>query len=290
MIDPQGRSRERLGSIEDAYGLLTVLLDQQHRRIDASDVGIVVAHPDDETIGCGAQLARWAEATLVLVTDGAPVNLKDARGAGFATAMDYARARRRELENALALAGIPREALVTLDIPDQQVARRLVEVTHRLMEIVEARNLNILFTHAYEGGHPDHDATAFAVHAAARLLETRGRPLLVVEMPFYRAGKGGVALQSFAPAPDTEELTVHLQPDQQSLKRRMMAAHRTQAAILAPFGVTAEHFRIAPRYDFSMLPNEGRISYEKQDWGLAAREWLALARQALAELGLAGKP
>src|SRR5690606_11550897 len=130
----------------------------------------------------------------VLVTDGAPANLEDARGAGFATAAEYAHARRRELDNALDIAGVPRGALVTLDIPDQQVARRLVEVTPRLMQVVEARKLGVLFTHAYEGGHPDHDATAFAVHAAAQLLEAKGRALLIVEMPYYRAHGGGIAL------------------------------------------------------------------------------------------------
>ena len=51
----------------------------------------------------------------------------------------------------------------------------------------------VVLTHAYEGGHPDHDAVAFAVHRAARRTSAA-----VVEMPFYHAGPDGVARQVFA--------------------------------------------------------------------------------------------
>lgn len=290
MPDPQTPNQQARAAALPGRERLAALLDRSRKSIDAADVGVVFAHPDDETIGCGAQLARWKSPTLVLVTDGAPVNLKDARALGFSTAKDYAGARRRELLAALAIAGQPPQALVTFDIPDQQVARRLVEVTHRLRELAKARDLRVLFTHAYEGGHPDHDATAFAVHAAARLLATEGHPVLVVEMPFYQTGDGDMTRQRFSPAPEVQEITIPLTSNEQDLKRRMMAAHQTQAAILAPFDVTTEHFRIAPQYDFAELPNEGRLLYEQQDWGLTGSEWLALARAALSDLGLGGKP
>ncbi len=291
MGDPEAQRRQTAGGREQGlHERLGALLDRGRGRIDAADVGIVIAHPDDETIGCGAQLARWAGATLVMMTDGAPADLKDARAQGFATAADYAVARRSELLQALAIAGVPEKAVVFLDIPDQQVARRLVEATRRLVELIEARALGILFTHAYEGGHPDHDATAFAVHAAVRLVERGGREVLVVEMPFYRSGNGRMILQQFTAAPGTTELTVHLSPEEQTLKRGLMAAHRTQAAILAPFETDTERFRIAPRYDFAELPNGGRLLYDERDWGLTGSEWPALARAALAELGLTGAP
>lgn len=285
MPDPQAQHQMNGGRER-----LKTLLDTRQGRVEAADVGVIIAHPDDETIGCGAQLARWKDATLVLVTDGAPVNLNDARALGFDTAAAYAEARRRELLAALAVAGKSPDDLMTLDIPDQQVARRLVEVTHRLMELVKTRGLRVLFTHAFEGGHPDHDATAFAVHAAARSLMDAGQPVLVVEMPYYQSGDGDMARQRFSPAAAAEEITVPLSPDQQQLKLRMMAAHPSQAAILAPFEVTEEHFRVAPQYDFTVLPNEGRLYYEQEDWGMTGPEWLTLARAALDELGLAGTP
>lgn len=274
----------------DACARLATLLDPQQSHVDAPEVGVIVAHPDDETIGCGAQLARWIGATIVLVTDGAPADGKDARAAGFASTADYARARRRELETALEIAGVRGDALIALDIPDQQVAWRLVETTHRLTEIVANRCLSVFFAHAYEGGHPDHDGTAFAVHAAAQLLQRQGQAVLIAEMPYYRAADGGIAIQTFIPGFDTKECVVNLRPEQQALKRRMIAAHQTQSAILAPFSTAQEQFRIAPIYNFRSLPNEGQLYYARHDWGLTGREWKALARSALAGLGLDGQP
>ena len=64
-------------------------------------VAVVVAHPDDETIGLGAQLGRFDDALLVHVTDGTPRDGEDARNYGFAGVADYAAARAAELCAAL---------------------------------------------------------------------------------------------------------------------------------------------------------------------------------------------
>ena len=37
---------------------------------------------------------------------------------------------------------------------------------------------DVVLTHPYEGGHSDHDSTAFAVHLAAGILRRDGRPAL----------------------------------------------------------------------------------------------------------------
>ena len=46
---------------------------------------VIVAHPDDETIGAGARLGGFREALVVHVTDGAPRSGEDARNADCAT-------------------------------------------------------------------------------------------------------------------------------------------------------------------------------------------------------------
>jgi N-acetylglucosamine malate deacetylase 2 len=277
----------------------------------AEHVATVVAHPDDETLGCGALLPRLKGVTLVHVTDGAPRNMDDGATHGFASPEAYAAARRAELEAAVALAGIGPDALVGLGVPDQGAAFRLPDLARGLAALFRERGVRLVLTHAYEGGHPDHDAVAFAAQAARRLLldETREAPpqtlsplaalaakgerveasspeIAVVEMPFYHASPSGWTTQRFIPDPEQPELVIWLDAGQRELKRRMLAAHATQAATLAGFTLDFERFRLAPDYDFTALPNGGDLLYERYDWGLTGARWRTLARAALNELGL----
>jgi LmbE family N-acetylglucosaminyl deacetylase len=253
--------------------------------LSGAGVALVVAHADDETIGCGAQLPRLEGLTIVHVTDGAPRGGEDARANGFDTAQAYAAARRRELKAAVALAGVPDTALVAFDVPDQEASGCLAVIARRLALLYRERGIALVLTHAYEGGHPDHDATAFAVHAAARLLGPGGPA--VIEMPFYNLGEGeGWSNQRFLPDGGPPETVVVLDDAQRRLKEAMAAAHASQARVLATFGTDVERFRPSPAHDFTVLPNDGRLLYEQFGWGMTGARWRSLALEALRELGL----
>ncbi len=231
-------------------------------------------------------LSRHPGARVIHVTDGSPADGADAARLGFASTAAYAAARRRELEAAVALAGLSPAALVWLGVPDQGAAHRLPEVARAL--VPRLRGAAAVLTHAYEGGHPDHDATAFAVHAAAELLGPAAP--VVVEMPLYRAGPEGWLRQDFAPEPGAGPPVALVPTDaERALKRRMMAAHASQAAVLAGFSADTERFRLAPPYRFDAPPNGGDALYERYGWGLTVPLWLDRVRAARADLGLGAR-
>jgi LmbE family N-acetylglucosaminyl deacetylase len=266
------------GRTSSALHALSLLADPARRPFDASRMVAVFAHPDDETLALGAQLRRMHGLRIVIVTDGAPRSLVDARSHGFEDAAGYAAARKRELAAALAAGGADELDLVHLDVPDQGVAFALAPLAERLRSLVEGAD--VVLTHAYEGGHPDHDGVAFAVHEAVRMLGESAPPE-IVDIPFYRAGDHGEFLaQSFEPVPGAIPVQIVLSRDEITRKQRMLSAHATQRATLSQFSLAAERFRKAPREAFDRLPNQGRLWYERFDWGLGGQAFLERAAEA----------
>jgi LmbE family N-acetylglucosaminyl deacetylase len=260
---------------------LAAVGDEARAVIPAQDVAVVVAHPDDETIGCGALLARLADVSVIVVTDGAPLDGADARAQGFPDRERYAAARASEFACALRIAGVSPGQVTRLDLPDQQAARQMESVTASLAQLFAQRGISIVLTHAYEGGHPDHDAAAFCVRAAAHRLETQ---ITIVEMPYYRLGDAGEEFQDFPPGSDV--LCVVLTENERAAKRRMIKSYQTQKAVLAAFSLECERFRVAPVHDFSQAANGGRVLYDSRPWGMNCAEWLRLARAAQAAMAV----
>ena len=278
--------RQEASASTTAQMFLKALAADPAGPIAADRIAIVVAHPDDETIGMGGQLARLRGVTLVHLTDGAPRTDGAAQAHGFASANAYAAARRAELRAAMAIAGVPEQALVSFGVADQDASLRLTEIAHRLAALCRDRRLDLVVTHAFEGGHPDHDAAALAVHAAAALLRDEGLAPAIVEMPLYHLGLSGWTVQRFVAAAGPEETEIHLTAEQRRQKQAMLDAHVTQHQVLSMVAADVERFRPAPAYDFHVLPNEGRLLYDMYGWGMTGLRWQSLAAAALEELGL----
>jgi LmbE family N-acetylglucosaminyl deacetylase len=239
---------------------------------------VIVAHPDDETLACGALLPRLADVTVLHVTDGAPRDLADAHRLGFTHWADYARARRQEMEHAAKIAGLAPPALKSLGVPDQSAALNLTQLTRAILGFIAG--VDLVLTHAYEGGHPDHDAVAFAVAAARGRM--RGKAPIVLEMPLCRKARGGWARQSFD-GPD-QGVRLRLTEKERERKGKMIAAFVTQREALADFGVNDEVYRVAPAHDFTQPPET--VLYDDYSWGMTGGQFAALARAARGELGL----
>jgi LmbE family N-acetylglucosaminyl deacetylase len=239
---------------------------------------LVAAHPDDETIGASVALARLGpRVTVVYATDGAPEDGVDARACGYTRTADYAAARLREATAALAIAGVGRP-LSGLGIRDQEAAHRLVHLMHAIDALIAHAAPELILTHAFEGGHPDHDAVAFATHAAAR-----PRGVVIAEFTGYHAGPGGIETGCFAD-PGAAVLEHALSETERARKAAMIACFATQRHLLEGFGMEREAYRVAPDYNFAQPPCGGAAYYDRFAWGLRSTVWPALVRAAHAVL------
>ena len=274
---------------------LVALLDRLCARTAAPDytrVLLVCAHPDDDVIGAGTRLSRLPRAIIAFVTDGAPADMGDATRLGFPTSASYAAARAREAEAALALAGVDASRIVRLGLVDQEVTPCMAELALLLAATFRDTAAEVVVTHPYEGGHPDHDATALAVRLACRVLRAAGEPAPgLVEFAGYHAGGAlGIEVQEFLPATGSEVVTARLDAAERDLKRRMLAAHASQQAILRFVPVDRERFRPAPAYDFRLPPHPGRPFYELFLPGWTGERWRRQAGEVLDAAGIMGGP
>jgi N-acetylglucosamine malate deacetylase 2 len=244
----------------------------------------VFAHPDDEVIALGARLSRHRQTVFVCVTDGAPQDGVDAATHAFAGIDEYREARGRELKTALRRARIPAQNLRQLGIPDQQAAFRLQQITVALRNLVRELRPEVVLTHPYEGGHPDHDACAFAVHFAIQSIASPDiEPLpVVVEAAFYHAGPNGIETGCFLPGHEgVPEVTRALNEEERRTRDALLDAFVSQRDTLQYFRIDVERYRIAPIYDFCSPPHPGVLFYEHHPWGMAGARFCHLINAAM---------
>lgn len=241
----------------------------------AMRVVVAVAHPDDECLAMGGRLRLLDDLTLIQLTDGAP------RSAGAPE--DYRTKREGECRAALARLGIGHLERVTYAIPDQEAAFALEPATRALVR--DLATADVVFTHAYEGGHPDHDAAAFAVQWACDLLAARGQPAPArFEFASYHACDGDRVAGRFWPDRTCPEVVARLSPEALRLKRCALDCYRSQADVIAWFEPDPERYRPAPCYDFSRPPAPQSALYDHFGWPMTSHLWRELARSTIATL------
>ncbi len=231
---------------------------------------VFIAHPDDETISCGALLQRVREPIVVFATDGGP---QDAYFWGrYGSREAYVELRRQEAKAALAAVGV-REALWLThasgaQFQDQQLFRNLSAAFEALRNLVEEHKPDTILTLAYEGGHPDHDSCNFLGRQVA---DDLGLPAWEAPLYFRRADND-VLLQEFHSTNGTE---IDLIPtaEEQRRKRAMCEAYVSQKGVVGIFeNNLRETFRPMSQYDYSRPPHSGVLNYEAWQWPITGQQ------------------
>jgi N-acetylglucosamine malate deacetylase 2 len=159
-------------------------------------LALVLAHPDDETFGAGAAIARYAAAgvpcALYCATDG---------DAGKTSGLDVAadgglgQMRRRELAAAARVLGIT--TLVTPGYRDGALADADADrLVHEIVRFLREHRARVVLTFGPEGGpnaHRDHRAISRAATAA-----------------FFLAGNASIAADAGGPPPYRPERLYYL--------------------------------------------------------------------------------
>jgi len=229
---------------------------------------ILVAHPDDEVVACGALMQRMKRAVVLFSTDGAPYD--EAFWKQYGSRQAYADIRRREAE--LALGSIRATAVFLSDhvdggIVDQQLFRNLTPAVASVERIITQLKPDCVLTLAYEGGHPDHDAACFISSVAGR---RTGIP--VWETPLYHRNAAGATVTQVFPQITGTESEALIEGVALEKKIQMFHYYRSQGSLLDSFQPQRETFRPLADYDFMQPPLPGKLNYEAWQWKMTGRE------------------
>jgi LmbE family N-acetylglucosaminyl deacetylase len=168
----------------------------------------VVAHPDDEVIGCGGMLAyhaaRGDRVTVLHLTDGAGGDPEGRFGDEFAAV------RRAEAEAALGELGV--HELRGFGFPDGQLPESLEDAIPILRSELAALEPRTLYSFFFLEAHRDHRAVGEALVASADVLSSDCRCLLF-------------GVNHVVPAGTMFDVT-----DQRDAKQRALHAFRSQIA------------------------------------------------------------
>lgn len=232
---------------------------------------VIVAHPDDESVSCGALLQRIATSSVVFCTDATPENPYFWKP--FYSREAYQNLRRMEAVKAMKIAGVSDVEFLagaSLDsaFHDQYLYRVLPQAMQALDRIFLEFRPRAILAPAYEGGHPDHDCCSFLANALGRKY---GIP--VWEMPLYhRCATGTMLCQFFLDRRGTE---VELAPegDELRIKKHMIDVYQSQTSVwsfVRPGMV--ETFRPQPEYDYRRPPHLGLLNYEAWQWPMTGND------------------
>lgn len=244
---------------------------------------ILVAHPDDESVGIGGRLHRLGEVWIAYLTTGVSTAAKpEARE-------QQALQRRHELQAALKIAQVPTSRAIGLStVGEHEAPSQLVYLVTQLEMLLEGLEPDVVVTHPYEGGHADHDAAAFIARAVLLRLRRRQHSCpALLEMASYHDSSGQLQSGSFATGPGGRGKAALLTAPEQERKCAMLDCFSSRSQALENVTREFERFRAAPPVSFRQLPHPTPPRRERAAPPLHGERFRSLATDAARTLEVA---
>jgi LmbE family N-acetylglucosaminyl deacetylase len=220
---------------------------------------ILVAHPDDEVVGCGASIARaraeGATVSALYLTNGC-IGESDLWPWQRKHYKKNVATRRSEGEAAaIALGVLP---VGWGDRPARSLWQNLGIVYDEVLAAVKQYKPDQVWVPAYEGGNPDHDA----LNAIGFKLKSK---LSVLEFAEYNYFGGRAQSQKFIAFDETSRVLL-LTADEQAAKKAALKIYASEIGNLSSIGFDQESYRPLASYDYAQPPHQGTVWYARFQW------------------------
>lgn len=220
---------------------------------------ILSPHPDDETVGAAAAIARarakGAAVHVAFLTDGVPAieNFWPWQRGGR-----FRRAARRWAEAEAAARRLGLTIALSQEIPTRTLKSALSGTRAKIAATIREAEIDMLWAPAFEGAHQDHDA-------ANCIAATFAAHLPVWEFAEYNNGPGRTLSQEFF-APNGTETVLELDAAEMAAKRTVMALYASERGNLKHIEAKREAFRPLASYDYARPPHGGVLFYQRFQW------------------------
>jgi len=225
---------------------------------------ILIAHPDDEVVGCCAAIGRaraaGAEVFGHVLTTGVPAREvlwpweRHRHG-------EHVERRLRECRTVAEMLGF--SGMEYPSLPTRRLRTALPEARAQVLRALARLRIDTVWAPAYEGAHADHDSAN--VLAASLNAGPERASVRVYEYAEYNFSGGKVCSHTFPEMLGSESVLL-LTPEEIQLKRKALAAYPSAQDDLGHVEDKRECLRPLSSYDYASPPHSGKLFYQRFQW------------------------